>query len=126
MSWKYKVTKNSISCGPLTAYVVLEKDYNRVLSNKGSHSPDGFQMGYGGSGPSDLAYSILIDYFLREIEYNTNTYLETNCVELEEIKVKVETLYQQFKEDFIVGENELLIIDSVTIEQWLKYQNKSN
>lgn len=27
------------------------------------HSPDGFETGYGGSGPSELALSILADYF---------------------------------------------------------------
>ena len=27
------------------------------------HSPDGFETGYGGSGPADLARSILIDFF---------------------------------------------------------------
>lgn len=27
------------------------------------HSPDGFEWGYGGSGPSQLALAILLDYF---------------------------------------------------------------
>lgn len=30
------------------------------------HSPDGFQWGYGGSGPADLALAILSDYFARQ------------------------------------------------------------
>ncbi len=30
------------------------------------HSPDGFQWGYGGSGPSDLALAIMTDYFYRQ------------------------------------------------------------
>ncbi len=30
------------------------------------HSPDGFEWGYGGSGPSDLALSILADHFKEE------------------------------------------------------------
>jgi len=28
-----------------------------------NHSPDGFNWGYGGSGPSQLALAILLDYF---------------------------------------------------------------
>ena len=35
----------------------------RELHNIGLHSPDGFEMGYGGSGPSDLALTILCDFF---------------------------------------------------------------
>ena len=27
------------------------------------HSPDGFEWGYGGSGPADLALAILVDFF---------------------------------------------------------------
>lgn len=33
-----------------------------VLKHWERHSPDGFEFGYGGSGPADLARSILIDY----------------------------------------------------------------
>jgi len=32
------------------------------LTNVGVHSPDGFEMGYGGSGPADLALTILCDF----------------------------------------------------------------
>ena len=114
MSWKYKVTKNSISCGPLTAYVVLEKDYNRVLSNKGSHSPDGFQIGYGGSGPADLAYSILHDYFQRT-EF-------PQSIDKQKLKQKVESFYQNFKNDFIVPAKKSLLVESGTIESWVNEQ----
>lgn len=33
------------------------------LPHEKRHSPDGFAWGYGGSGPSELARCILIDYF---------------------------------------------------------------
>lgn len=33
------------------------------LSHLVYHSPDGFETGYGGSGPADLAISILADHF---------------------------------------------------------------
>jgi len=35
----------------------------RGLAHVEYHSPDGFEWGYGGSGPADLALSILADYF---------------------------------------------------------------
>ncbi len=48
-------------CGPL----LVTKD-REVLSPKPSqklcnHSPDGFQWGYGGSGPAQLALALLLD-----------------------------------------------------------------
>lgn len=38
----------------------------RPLIHRVRHSPDGFQWGYCGSGPADLARSILWDYLGRE------------------------------------------------------------
>lgn len=32
-----------------------------------NHSPDGFEMGYGGSGPAQLALAILADHFHRNV-----------------------------------------------------------
>ena len=42
-------------------YVVRDGKPN-VLRHINRHSPTGFEWGYGGSGPADLAYSILADY----------------------------------------------------------------
>ena len=45
-----------------TQIVVIEPGLeSRKLNHICRHSPDGFEWGYGGSGPSDLALSILID-----------------------------------------------------------------
>lgn len=46
------------------------------------HSPDGFEWGYGGSGPADLALNILAAYIGRELSEKNG-------------------LYQEFKWDFI-------------------------
>jgi len=46
-----------------------------------NHSPDGFAWGYGGSGPSQLALSILLEFYPPDI---------------------AKTNYQQFKKDHIV------------------------
>lgn len=40
---------------------VTDRDQQRRLEHHVRHSPDGFAWGYGGSGPADLARSILID-----------------------------------------------------------------
>lgn len=47
-----------------------------------NHSPDGFNWGYGGSGPAQLAYALVRD------RYDKETAL---------------AYYQQFKDDFVVG-----------------------
>jgi hypothetical protein len=47
-----------------------------------NHSPTGFSWGYGGSGPSQLALAILLDY-------------APHC------KAKIERRYQDFKREFV-------------------------
>lgn len=47
-----------------------------------NHSPDGFQWGYGGSGPAQLALAILLEFFPRQ---------------------QAEENYQDFKFDVIAG-----------------------
>lgn len=63
------------------------------------HSPDGLQWGYGGSGPADLALSILADFFGTD-----------------EIPPH---LYQDFKWSFIAPAKEELHIDGKQIIDWL-------
>lgn len=47
--------------GPGTI-IVIDGDSNKtVLPAPQRHSPDGFQWGYGGSGPADTAYALLLD-----------------------------------------------------------------
>ena len=48
----------SISNGEARGYPLLP-DASQKLRN---HSPDGFEFGYGGSGPSQLALAILYDF----------------------------------------------------------------
>ena len=38
----------------------------KPLQHINKHSPDGFNWGYGGSGPADLAYAILYDLYGKE------------------------------------------------------------
>ena len=45
---------------------LLENFYTGPLTHKMLHSPDGFNWGYGGSGPEDLSRSLLWDVLAEE------------------------------------------------------------
>lgn len=88
--------------GPITIYV-YEGGITRELRNIGSHSPDGFQIGYGGSGPSDTALSILADCVGAEMANN---------------------FYQRFKQEFVAGWKESFEITDKEIQDWLNKLRK--
>ena len=84
---------------------VLDAQGKRPLSPKPSlklrnHSPDGFNWGYGGSGPAQLALAILLDY--------------SGDDEL------AQKYYQQFKWDFVAGWGDEWSISTAELEEWLK------
>lgn len=62
------------------------------------HSPDGFNWGYGGSGPADTALSILAD-----------------CVGID----RANQLYQAFKWDFVAGWGPEWSITEEEIKEWV-------
>lgn len=73
-----------------------------LLKHHVRHSPDGFEFGYGGSGPSELARCILLD-----------------CV-------KSDAHYQDFKWTFIAGaKGNRLEIREELIRTWLKKKEAS-
>lgn len=120
MSWEYTAQQNDSGIGGIECQIVLEDGSIEVLSNLGYHSPDGFQIGYGGSGPADLAYSIVMDFLLRS----------KKC-KAQNVAGKAEFLHQQFTDDFIAKEkyrqpNYYLGIKSETINEWLDKQEKEN
>jgi hypothetical protein len=71
------------------------KEKREMIKHVDRHSPDGFEFGYGGSGPSDLALSILSDFAKTK-------YFRDNQDEAE----KIEDYYQNFKWHFIAGMSE--------------------
>lgn len=73
----------------------LQLDLNKSLMVV-NHSPDGFNIGYGGSGPAQLALAILLEYMEKE---------------------QALVHYQQFKRDFI--ENMHLHEIDIPIEAWI-------
>lgn len=77
--------------------VVVKDGKNYPLRHVVRHSPTGFQWGYGGSGPADLALSIL-----------------TNCLGPK----KADKLYQEFKWEFIAPAGRDLFIEESKIRAW--------
>ena len=62
----YKGWRDQRRSGPVSVYRVIEGESVHDLDPKPSqelwnHSPDGFQWGYGGSGPAQLALALLLD-----------------------------------------------------------------
>lgn len=84
--------------------VILYRELGRARTNVQQtivhHSPDGFEWGYYGSGPTDLALNILVQY----------------------VDVKLAMLYhEKFRNDFIAKmPREGGIIKSSKILEWLK------
>jgi hypothetical protein len=65
------------------------------------HSPTGMNFSYGGSGPADLALSILADVFGGRIEL-------------------ADVFYFQFKVDFVAGWRDRWTITTEEIDSWLR------
>ena len=83
---------------------VLEGNERRALGAGAgqalrNHSPDGFEWGYGGAGPAQLALAILLDF--------------TGSAEISE------KLYQRFKWHFVAGWPESWTLADHEIAAWL-------
>lgn len=105
----YRAPAQLGTCGGVTVWVVAENGGQKELPHVVRHSPDGFQWGYAGSGPSDLALSILVHYLRWVCEFTPEHALtEANC------------WYQAFKHDFIavVDRDGPLEISSERITEW--------
>lgn len=88
---------------------VLDASGGYLLDPKASqqirnHSPDGFEWGYAGSGPSQLALAILLD-----------------ATEDKEVASKH---YMRFKFDFVAKWGEEWRIDAQQISEWLQTQEQ--
>lgn len=81
---------------------------SEVLDHRICHSPTGLQWGYGGSGPADLALSILKNYFLRQ---------SIPADRADKLALKY---YQKYKWDVIAKVEGDLRITQTEIEGWFK------
>jgi len=81
--------------------VVQDNGDEYPLKHIERHSPDGFNWGYGGSGPADTALSIL-----------------ANCLGMEQANV----LYQSFKWEFVAAWGDEFKITEKEIKDWARNQ----
>lgn len=90
----------------------------RMLSHVERHSPDGMNWSYGGSGPADLALSILADHFgeIQQARRSRAQFLSDkplNCLRF----------YQKFKRAFVARWPALTFtISSRNIAEWIQDQ----
>ena len=88
----------------------------RPLTHVSYHSPDGFEWGYAGSGPADLALAILADYFDESAEF-----VLAALRSMWTPRSKAAALHQSFKERFVATERrDEWQLESDAIEAWLQ------
>jgi hypothetical protein len=93
------------------AYAVDADGAERQVAHVVHHSPDGFEYGYGGSGPADLARSILVDYF-----------------GLHGAPERLSVSYQRFKWQFVASVDRTarsLEIPGAAIAAWVRHEQES-
>lgn len=89
---------------PEVNVVVIEKGTEKPLQHRIRHSPTGLEWGYSGSGPADLALSILWDHLGKEPK-------------------RID--YMRFKDNFVSGWGNEWEIDSETIGGWLEFEDEA-
>jgi len=116
----YKIWRDPQN-GVVGAVIENGKNLN-PLTHVVMHSPTGFEYGYGGSGPSDLALSILVDYFGESKLWKKTMVHDFPTVSKKELEASSSVKhYQEFKQDFIQnrGRNEWFVISEGEITDWL-------
>jgi hypothetical protein len=120
--------------------VVAEGGFGRLLPHVLWHSPTGFECGYSGSGPADLALSIMADYWgveTAKMQKRIHGWAGAggpvatlNAGDCGEAGDRVIACYQQFKQDFIaplhVSRGEVAEITADQIAVWLKGVEHAN
>lgn len=96
---------------------VLEENTSRSLRHVPLHSPTGFEFGYQGSGPADLALAILIE----ELDGPTDVEAYRKFFDAEPVVRRIRALYQAFKTDVVAPKRgETWWITSGEIAIWLE------
>jgi hypothetical protein len=103
--------------GPQDVYIqdggVVQKLLKQSLVK---HSPDGFQWGYSGSGPLDLALNILYDFYNRYYSFMFDSALQEFA----------QKHYKRFTEDFVSKWENKWEITNEQIQEWLITEAKKN
>lgn len=103
------------------------------------HSPDGFEWGYYGSGPSDLALAILADFFgeqptdrelrqghfdVKEEEFLEADKTSTIAELMERKRLQCSRYHQPFKEAFVAKfEKDAWKLEEKTVRRWVEEQS---
>lgn len=115
--WNYEAIRTVGNNSHVEAFVVIQNGGDvttrKPLHHIVKHSPTGFEIGYGGSGPSDLAYSILVHWML---SYGFTA---------KEAHEQAEIHHQTFKWDFIAKERDRVCIPDDVIELWWVEQEEA-
>lgn len=101
----YKGRRLSLEQGAIFDVAVVVTVDNKPLKHHFRHSPDGFNWGYGGSGPADLARSILWDLIGLE---------------------PYPGLYQTFKWKVVAKWGDVWQINSEEIQKWISENSDVN
>lgn len=91
------------------------KRVQALLENIGLHSPDGFEMGYGGSGPSDLALTILLDFFGGAPDLGA-----LRSGDMDDAQRLAWDMHHAFKRKFIEPHHNVVLIRSRQIDAFVK------
>jgi hypothetical protein len=122
--------------GGAATVIVIERNGPRYpLRHAVRHSPDGFQWGYGGSGPAELARCILLDFCQPPVRCRACGSTESEvahpvrCVDGGEHVFEKDVLpvnYQEFKREFIEPvQSDRLFIEGRKIAAWLESKGVS-
>lgn len=104
---------------PIEQGVILRRENDQVITNVPHlvvhHSPDGFEFGYGGSGPADLALNI-VEEVLDRMGYDGE---RMKCFDGMCFKLAF-GLHQEFKRKFIApADRNGEVIPYASIESWI-------
>jgi hypothetical protein len=81
------------------------------------HSPTGYEWGYGGSGPADLALNVLVVLFM---ERGLTGRRKVTCWDKSRVPERAYNLHQQFKWDVIAKiPREGGTVSRATLDAWL-------
>ena len=112
--WSYEAIRTEEG---VQAFVVVQNGddvtHRDPLPHIVKHSPDGFEIGYGGSGPADLAFSILTHWLL--------SYGFTKAEAEEQAWIH----HQPFKWQFVSKERDRLCVPDNIIETWWVEQEEA-
>lgn len=110
----------------LAEVIIRENGKERRLPHVILHSPTGFEWGYGGQGPADLALSILVDHLgeahkIPRQAFLTYDYRAEQAIE----RTRAWQLHRPFLWEVIAGlDRRGFVLPASAVEAWLRSQSE--